>query len=170
MAYKGTAHAWFRNLRGLSERSSWIDEPPLPDGPSVPKVQLSAISCPKCHHLQGTEQHELRGKLGFHQLTCQRCRQVSSTRQWRCACRILWCKCERHVPRRLIKLGTDEVASSSTGLKRTAATIYGMDKPMPKRRLLNTGACEFSSSDVPNRISLRPGYKLALKFPHLVKL
>ena len=169
MAYKGTAHAWLRNLKGLDEKASWIDEPPLPDGPMVPKVPLSSIGCPACGHQQGTVQHELRGKLGFHQLTCQRCRQVTSTRMWRCACRILWFKCERQVPRRLIMKGTDEVASSSTGLKRKATNIYGMDKPMPKRRALNTGTCEFSSSNAPTRISLRPGSKLALKFPHLVQ-
>ena len=168
MAYKGTAHAWLRNLGSLHDKLSWVDEPPLPDGPAVQKVPLSTIICPMCQHMQDTEHHELRSKLGFHQLTCQRCRQVSSTRQWRCACRLLWYKCDKHVHHKFLGMGKRYVADKR-GKKRPAAELYGVDKPLPKKRIYVPPESLFESSDVTRRVRLEPGSKLAQRFPHLVK-
>ena len=102
MAYKGTAHAWLRNLGNLEQKADWTKESAIPDGPEVPKIPLKTIVCPSCHAEQSTEKHQLRVKIRFPQLTCQRCRQVTSTIAWKCACGMRWFKCDRHVHKKLL--------------------------------------------------------------------
>ena len=56
-ALKGTSHAWMRNLKKQDYIKDWTCEPALPDGPSLVKKPLSAISCPACMYQQSTKSH-----------------------------------------------------------------------------------------------------------------
>ena len=74
----------------------------------------------------------------------------------------MWYKCDKHF------LGHQKGRSSTTqhvskGVKRNCT--WGVDKPLPKVRKLNDH--EFSTACTGKRF-LRPGTKLAAKFPWLV--
>ena len=99
MAYKGTAHAWLRNLKGIRSQTIWTKEPALPDGPAPRQHELKVIACPACRAHQPTAALKLKGRLGFSQLTCQHCRDIRSTSEWLCMFGIQWHKCGEHVPR-----------------------------------------------------------------------
>lgn len=84
--YKGTSHAWIRNLRSRQGLEDWTKEPALPDGPARRKQPLDSISCPECETAQDTKTHRLPVKVGFCQLRCKQCQHTVSTKQWRCTC------------------------------------------------------------------------------------
>ena len=175
-AFKGTSHAWMRNLKKPSGINDWTKEPALPDGPLPIQKQLKTIACPECGRSQSTKSHKLQVKVGFCQMTCQNkeCRNVSSTKHWKCPCGMRWHKCEMHVQQNLFlqSLGIQTVqAVPKRGVKRFC-TVRGIEQPKPQsRKFFNFSLTAILNSAVPiqQEANLVPGSKLAAKFPHLVK-
>ena len=94
---------------------------------------------------------------------------MSNSRFWKCDCNQLWHKCCVHVK------GYDEnkqVEPKSKIIRRKKFVFKGIDKPLPclrlrcnERHAVEIGSCKRDYF----RISLPPGSRLALRFPHLVK-
>ena len=174
MAYKGTAHAWLRNLGKLDDYADWTAEPPLPDGPEASLKELKMVKCPCCEEAQSTKEHKLKSNAGFSQLKCQACDEVKSADMWLCECRIQWHKCGEHVHRHFLNEHLQSNHSvpivsklSARGIKRKFPE-HGVDRPMPKKRGTVALHLEGARRDE-NRPFLGPHSKLAAKFPHLVK-
>ena len=116
MAYKGTAHAWLRNLRGMEQHEDWIKQPKNPDPMEKEKEVLSEIRCPECDASQGTHGQKLHTEAGYSQIKCQECQEVSSAMKWQCTCGGSWTKCGVHVrrnPKKEFALGSFTPMSSS---------------------------------------------------------
>ena len=71
MAYKGTAHAWLRNLGRMDEYEDWTSTPLKPDGPDASPKELKVIKCLSCDEAQSTKEHKMKGHAGFSQLKCR---------------------------------------------------------------------------------------------------
>ena len=169
-AYKGNSHAWMRNLKKPEGANDWTHEPALPDGPDVRKKRLSSIACPECTHQQSTKSHRLYVKVGFCQLTCQRCKSVTSTSKWRCICGVPWYKCDTHVHKQFFKMHQVALSIPKRGVKRLC-TEWGIEQPMPKSRKHFDFNCMsiISAAPVRQETFLEPGSILAARFPHLAK-
>ena len=50
ISFKGTSHAWVRNLKKKDQLQDWTVEPALPDGQRLTKQPLSFILCPAAFH------------------------------------------------------------------------------------------------------------------------
>ena len=86
--------------------------------------------------------------------------EVSSAKKWSCECGLLWFKCEKHVH-------AQRETVHRHAKRKPAPGIYGVDKPLPKLRRIETVVelvCEPG-----RRLLLKPGSKLAARFPHLVQ-
>ena len=97
LAYKGLSRAWLRNYSMAKEVDDWTKAPRHEDGPGVQPIPLNHVRCPKCGHSQDTANNNMRAKVGFGQLTCKRCRQVTRVFTWHCDCRVEWHRCSMHV-------------------------------------------------------------------------
>ena len=75
-AYKGTSHAWMRNLKMRGRLEDWAREPALPDGPARRKNPLDSTTCPECKTAQDTKTHKLQVKVGFCQLQWKQCLNI----------------------------------------------------------------------------------------------
>ena len=95
MAYKGTAHAWLRNLGTKEPRSP----DPLPREQEV----LSEILRPECDASQSTHDQKLYTKNGYSQIKCKECHEVNTASKWQCMCRGSWTRCGVHVRRNSIR-------------------------------------------------------------------
>ena len=169
-AFKGTSHAWMRNLKKKDQMQDWTVEPALPDGPRLIKKPLSFILCPACKSQQSTKSHRLQVKVGFCQFICQRCRTVASTSKWKCHCGIPWHKCNIHIHKSfLIPLGNHQAVHSRSkrGEKRFCAE-RGIEQPMPKSRKAFNYNCMSINTTALNTQGrfLEPGSILAERFPH----
>jgi hypothetical protein len=175
MVYKGMAHAWLRNLGTLGENRSWTARPRRPDPPDVQQKELKEVKCPSCNEEQSTKNHKLKGHAGHSQLKYQECNEVASTYEWLCACGIQWHKCGEHVHEyKHDEFQTQQFDArmfskfSARGRKRKLPE-HGIDQPMPRRK--GNEAMHFEGIEhVQNRPFLKPGSKLASRFPRHVKL
>ena len=162
-----------RNLKKPDYTNDWTHELALPDGPSLGKKPLSSISCLECMHQQSTKSHRLHVEIGFCQLTCQRCRSVTSTSKWRCPCGTPWYKCDTHIHKKfLVPLRGHQFAHSIPKRGETRfCTERGIEQPMPKSRKLFNFNCMsiISAAPVQQERFLEPGSILAARFPHRVK-
>ena len=102
MAYKGTAHAWLRNIGQLDENENWTEAPKDPD--PIPEDQqiLEEIKCLECEGTQSTKEHKLFSRNGLSQNKCKPCPEVSIAMKWNCMGGIKWHKCRMHLRRNLI--------------------------------------------------------------------
>ena len=130
--------------------------------------QASKVTCPGCAY----SDHKRLGKrvqCGYTNLRCTKCGDTYSAKFWNCTCGVRWYKCLRHDFRGNIKQAAKAHGNGhARGVKRKHA-IHGVDKPLPKV------GCEFTLCRTrpivePSQptIRLRPGTKLAARFPHLV--
>ena len=82
-------------------------------------------------------QHKLKSKLGFSQLRCQACEEVSTAVLWHCRCRIQWHKCGEHIHKHLLQDISSDKSSPTMcdlpdkGTKRKLSD-HGVDRPMPR--------------------------------------
>ena len=132
---------------------------------------LKKIGCPKCGFTQDTAKNRLRAKVGYGQMTCQRCRHVTRSSMWTCECNVEWHKCHMHVHANILGKASSRVESSKRGVE---DFCRGTNEPLPKRRREEEIAIAISDSSLPNICrELKPGTVMhrlfADKFPHLVK-
>ena len=85
------------------EGDDWTKGPMHEEGIEVAPTPLNQVKCPKCRYVQDTANHKLKAKVGYGNLTCQRCRSVSKASQWFCECDTEWHRCNLHVHKELIK-------------------------------------------------------------------
>ena len=171
MAYKGLSRAWLRNLAKARREDDWTLKPKEPDEPEVAKVPLKQIGCPECGFIQDTAKNRLRAKVGYGQLTCQRCRHVTKSSRWTCDCNVEWHKCNLHVHINYLSKANSRVESSKRCLE---DICRGTNEPLPKRRREEQTAIAISDSNMPNICKeLKPGTTLhrlfANRFPRLVQ-
>ena len=103
MAYKGTAHAWLRNLGNMEQHRDWTKEPRNPDPLTREQEVLSEIMCPECDASQSTKNQKLHTKNGYSQIKCKECHEVNTAIKWQCTCGGSWIRCGVHVRRNLTK-------------------------------------------------------------------
>ena len=102
MAYKGTAHAWLRNLGKLEGHADWTGDPREPDQRGREQDVLNEVKCPECEDTQSTKDYKLHSKVGFSQIKCKTCQEVNIAQKLQCMCGISWHKCGVHVRRNLM--------------------------------------------------------------------
>ena len=171
MAYKGLSRAWLRNLTKASHQDDWTVRSKTPDKPESAKIPLKRIGCPKCSFMQDTAKHRLRAKIGYGQMTCQRCRHATKSSTWTCECSVEWHKCHMHVHANYLGKVSPWGKASKRGID---VFSRGTNEPLPKQRRVEENAIAISDTSLPNiRMELRPGTVMhrlfADKFPHLVK-
>ena len=74
MAYKALSKAWLRNLGAFARREVWNSKPREEDKLIMKKAPLDTVCCPACGHGQSTMNNRLKARVGYGQLTCNRCR------------------------------------------------------------------------------------------------
>ena len=183
MAYKGTAHAWLRNLGKMEEYEDWTGKARNPEEQQHEQEELKDILCPQCMRKQCTKQHTLNGKAGFSQIKCQTCEEVSTAGMWRCMCGIRWYKCGKHVPKTYLPLPllhfpsmqSNSYSEHSTRISKlpgkgtkSKRLDHGVDMPMPKRKRL-AGTFFERTLQVETDKFLFLGSTLAQRFPRSVK-
>ena len=172
MAYKGTAHAWLRNLGRREEQEDWTKEPRNPDPPQVAREILKEIMCPECEGTQSTKDHRLLSKTVFSQMKCQTCHEVNSIMRWNCMCGIKWFRCGLHVRRNLMQeFSHVEYSQGIRNMPKRGASMsqeHVIDRPMPTKRHVD-GKAVNQSLQVEQRGFLFPNSSLAQRFPHHVK-
>ena len=138
MAYKGTAHAWLRNLGSMDQHADWTKQPKNPDPKGREEEVLSEIRCPECDASQGTHKQKLHTKAGYSQIKCQECQEVSSAIRWQCTCGGSWTKCGIHVRRNLKQEFAHETFTPMTCIMPfrggSMQQEHGVDRPMPRKR------------------------------------
>ena len=132
-------------------------------------TKLRYMNCPGCSNRIEVNKLKLVKGAQFSNITCNACNQMSNSRCWKCDCNQLWHKCCVHVK------GYDEnkqVEPKTNIFRRKKFAFKGIDKPLPCLRMrcnekhaVELGRCKRDYF----RISLPPGSRLALRFPHLVK-
>ena len=80
-AYKGTSDIWMGVAKGYDDWTTSQDEQVDP----VTRP-LKCIHCPACGAGKSTEGLKLKIKIGFCNLTCKLCEEVTSTKEWTCEC------------------------------------------------------------------------------------
>jgi len=171
MAYKGLSRAWLRNLTKARREDDWTIKPKEADAHEVEQIPLKQIGCPECGFIQNTAKNRLRAKIGYGQMTCQRCRHVTKSPRWTCNCNINWPKCNLHVHADHLSKASLRVESSKRGRE---CSDMGTNEPLPKRRREEGTALAISHSELPKITrELKPGTTLhrlfAKRFPHLVQ-
>ena len=138
MAYKGTAHAWLRNLGSMEQHNDWTKEPRSPDPLAREQEVLSEILCPECDASQSTNDQKLYTRNGYSQIKCKECHEVNTPSKWQCMCKGSWTRCGVHVRRNLIR--EFSLASFTPMICRMPSRggsmpqVHGVDRPMPKKR------------------------------------
>ena len=152
------------------------------------ELPLKNIACPRCGHQQDPRGLKLITKAGFSNLQCQKCDQKTSSSLWRCRCMKQWPKCGIHVHEQKTTMNSANInrVRQQKG-QRPKVDIRGRDVPMPRTRVLKAkGSVSNMHESYDNRnrshlylnneiriavskFSLRPGTRLAAKFPHLVQ-
>ena len=172
MAYKGTGHAWLRNLGNMEQHKNWTEEPRSPDPVAREQEVLSEIRCPECDASQSTNDQTLHTKGGYSQIKCKECHEVNTAIKWQCMCGGSWIRCGVHVRRDLIR--EFSLASFTPMICRMPSRggsmpqEHGVDRPMPKKRH-HEGEFVEQTLQVEQRGFLFPSSKLAKRFPHCVK-
>ena len=150
---------------------NWMGAPKIEDEIDLIKMPLNQVGCPKCGYVHDTANNKMRAKIGFGQLTCKRCRQVTKASSWLCTCEVEWHKCRLHVHKDILR----GVNLRAENLKRGVGTKFsakGTDEPLPKRVRTEWSEVAISVSNPQSlRISLDDGLcpKLAERFPHIAK-
>ena len=132
-------------------------------------IKLRHMSCPGCRNRVEVSKLKLVKGAQFSNLTCSACHIMTNSKFWRCDCDLLWHKCCLHVK------GYDEnktVPKLTKQIRKHKVVKKGLDTPLPSLRLrCNEGhAVEIGSSSRDYyRVSLPPGSRLALRFPHFAK-
>ena len=129
MAYKGLSRAWLRNLTKARNDDDWTIKPRLKDEPDGVKAPVQQIGCPECGFIQEAAKNRPRAKVGFGQMTCQRCRHVTKTLRWTCNCNVEWHRCHMHVNENIMR--TANLRDSSK--RGRELSNMGTNKPLPKR-------------------------------------
>ena len=169
MAYKGTAHAWLRNIGRLDEHEDWTSEPRTHERRHQAQEELKEIRCAICTQRQSTENHKLNGKVGFSQIKCNACEEVSSAKEWLCMCRIRWYKCGKHVHKSIWREQSSTIICNMHGKGIKSKLLdRGVDRPMPKKVRLE-GSFTGRTLQVETDKFLFPESTLAKRFPHCVK-
>ena len=141
------------------------------DEPGKAKMPLNKIGCPDCGYIQDSADNKLRPKIGFGQMTCQRCRRSTKASRWTCDCAVEWHRCQMHVRKDILR----RVSLRTDNLKRGIGSklfVMGTNEPLPKRAKCEWNEMSISESSSRSvRITLEPGKcpKLSERFPHLVK-
>ena len=168
LAYKGLSRAWLRHFSIAKEDDDWTKEPKHEEEPDVAPIPLNQVKCPKCGHNQDTANNKMRAKVGFGQLTCQRCRQVTKAYTWYCECGVEWHRCKMHAHKDILRGVSLRAETVKRGLGDTSSA-RGVSDSVPKRARTEWHEVAIpESSPVCQRISLDYFLypKLAEKFPH----
>ena len=161
-SYKRLENEWFDNLKVQDDRTAHPTHPIN----RTENESLNQLCCPNCY--ENFEITKLKVKDGTHfsNLQCKTCKEVTSSRSWLCECGIPWIKCRRHFlrPKRSRE---NEACSHKTKIRRRK---LGNDNPLPKCMDEHVMSRPIDIISAPHRpIGLKPGSKLGMKFPHLVK-
>ena len=142
------------------------------------ELPLKSIACPRCNVQQDPARMKLITQAGFSNIQCRACGDVTSSSQWRCRCRCLWMKCHIHIHRQQKPIKQDGMKKSHMKRK-SKFDQRGVDEPIPIRRDLKVKATHsnpiyvnlnsHSIQSAMSRPRLKPGSRLAARFPHLVQ-
>ena len=93
------------------------------------------ICCPAC----GIQTHASRCKRWstqhFSNLKCLECSEISSTKEWRCTCGLLWYKCPLHfMPSQSRTRGQPHKVNMREQRRKRLILRFGTSKPMPRHR------------------------------------
>ena len=172
MAYKGTAHAWLRNLGSLEQHKNWTEKPRSPDPAAREQEVLSEIRCPECNASQSTKDQKLHSKVGYSQIKCKECQDANIAMKWQHTCGSSWIKCGVHIRRNLMKeLSLASLVPVIRHMPSRGGSMsqeHGVDRPMPKKRHFG-GEFVKQTLQVEQRGFLFPSSKLARRFPHCVR-
>ena len=156
--------------RGLDGEEAWNN---------LNVIKLRYMACPGCNKRIEVNNLKLVRGAQFSSLTCPSCKQFTNSRFWTCDCHHLWHTCSLHVkvphlanePTQVGLLDSRRVQLSRGGLERKTKWIEkGVHQPLPRfRRIEENVMIDGRGSRDYYRVSLPPGTKLALRFPHHVK-
>ena len=148
----------------MSEKAIWTSEPTHPIS-KANEEPLQKLCCPACN--AEFPIRTLRIKQGSHysNLKCKICDDIRSSKLWRCECEMPWIKCRTHVlPHRPAKRALERRC------RKLPTSEFGHVQPLPKRVVLDIGNVPIAMPSDPGRpIRLKPGSKLAMRFPHFVE-
>ena len=137
-------------------------------------MPIISLCCPTCSFQRKACGFSLYRNACFSNVICNRCKVVHSSRKWLCECGVAWTKCDKHIP--ITRKRKAQFTDRRVALRRK----FGTDKPFPvsrKRDVISVSQRTASNEAVSSnahaepckRMCLRPGTKLAQRFPHLVK-
>ena len=72
------------------EVDDWAKTPKHDEEPGVNVIPLNQVRWSECSYSHETANNKMRAKVGFGNLTCKRCRQVTKASCWQCDCRVEW--------------------------------------------------------------------------------
>ena len=168
LAYKGLSRAWLRNYSMAKEADDWTKAPKHEEDRGERVIPLNQVRCPACNYSHETANNKMRTKVGFGNLTCKRCRQVTKASCWHCDCGIDWHKCAMHVHKDLMRSVSLSVGEFKRGFD---FSTKGSSDSLPKRARTEWSEAAISDSSQPvNRISIdqRLYPRLATKFPDFI--
>ena len=167
---QGSAQAW---RKAAVSGDVWNDDDEKQDENAI---ELRDIYCTECETHHRADEMKVKVKTGYSNLTCKNkdCRKVTSSATWRCRCRRLWMKCPLRVHANLRERGGVQKKKKQQSVRARPRATRGVDAPMPKIRRTSTAyGCNPTDQMQPpviqSAIRLRPGARLAEKFPHHVQ-
>ena len=122
----------------------------------IAEEPLNIICCPRCKKEHEAKEMKLKIKVGFSNLTCKACREITTAASWRCKCNLLWIKCglHKHETKQRISKGKTHEAEKMRQMRLSKGVV----KPMPKMRVaiqMHEVACIGMQQLVPEQKRLR---------------
>ena len=134
---------------------------------------VESISCPECGWQKNIEKYKVYGKVGFSRITCMQCHITANASTWRCSCKLLWHKCDKHILRTLMNAHDRVKGCFERGrhvIKRVnKVKLQGQNRAYPKRRCNGKQGSSASVKPLPTqaRTMLKADSILARRFPNL---
>ena len=110
---------------------------------------IQSVICPQCNTGTKADRCKQWDVNSFSNLRCRACGEITSAREWRCRCSVLWYKCMHHKPA-CKKRAKSSHKKIDEQIKRRKAMVlkFGTVKPKPRLRLPRGTATREETSHV----------------------
>ena len=95
---RGAATYWMKGLKHKEEDIWNQKEDEEREEANTMMQVLRHVTCPVCDTKKDMETYKVYGgKVGFARIKCMKCNSINTADKWRCSCKLLWQKCNKHI-------------------------------------------------------------------------